>query len=104
MHIYNITFIVNDEIEKDWVEHIDRFVLPEIRKNVYQIDLLKIGFQEGLKNVKGKSFSVQIYCNDIDMVKWVKDIGSQMILQKLQRRFKKDWTAFASTLEFVKTY
>ena len=60
--------------------------------------------QEGLKNVKGESFSVQIYCNDIDMVKWVKDIGSQMILQKLQRRFKKDWTAFASTLEFVKTY
>ncbi len=104
MHIYNITFIVNKGIEKDWVEHIDRFILPEIRKYVYQIDLLKVGFQEGLKNVKGESFSVQIYCNDIETVKWVKDIGSQMILQKLHRRFKKDWTAFASTLEFVKTY
>ena len=34
MHIYNITFIVEEEIEKSWIEHVDMVLLPEISKNV----------------------------------------------------------------------
>ena len=36
MNIYNITFIVEKDIEKDWVEYIDMVILPEIGKNVHQ--------------------------------------------------------------------
>ena len=42
MNIYNVTFIVENEIEKDWVEYIDREILPELGKNVHQVDLLKL--------------------------------------------------------------
>ena len=34
MHIYNITFIVEKDIEKSWIEHIDMVLLPEISNNV----------------------------------------------------------------------
>ena len=46
MHIYNITFIVEKEIEKSWIEHIDMVLLPEISNNVHQVDLLKVTFEE----------------------------------------------------------
>tara|TARA_B100000575_G_C23045284_1_gene601686 strand:- start:139 stop:453 length:315 start_codon:yes stop_codon:yes gene_type:complete len=104
MNIYNITFIVEPEIEKDWVEFVDREVLPELGKNVHQVDLLKVKFEEGMDNVKGSTFSVQFYCKDKDMISWVRDIGHQMLLQKLNRKFSKNWLAFASTLEFIKSY
>ena len=51
MNIYNITFIVEKEIEKDWVEYIDMVILPEIGKNVHQVDLLKVTFVEGIDTV-----------------------------------------------------
>ena len=104
MNIYNITFIVEDEIERDWVEFVDREVLPELGKNVHQVDLLKVKFEEVMDNVKGTTFSVQFYCKDKDMINWVRDIGHQMLLQKLHRKFSKNWLAFASTLEFIKSY
>ena len=104
MNIYNITFIVEPEIEKDWVEFVDREVLPELGKNVHQVDLLKVKFEEGMDNVKGSTFSVQFYCKDKDMISWIRDIGHQMLLQKLNRKFSKNWLAFASTLEFIKSY
>ena len=42
MQIYNITFIVEPNIEKDWATHVDKELLPEIAKNVQQIDLLRV--------------------------------------------------------------
>ena len=104
MNIYNITFVVEDEIEKDWAEYLDREILPELRKNVHQIDLLKVTFEEGINNVKGTTFTVQFYCTDKEMINRVKDIGHQILLQKLQRKFSKHWVAFASKLEFIKSY
>ena len=64
MNIYNITFIVEAEIEKEWIEYVDREILPELGKNVHQVDLLKVTFEEGMDNVKGTTFSVQFYCKD----------------------------------------
>lgn len=104
MNIYNITFIVEPEIEKDWIEFVDREVLTELGKNVHQVDLLKVKFEEGMDNVKGTTFSVQFYCKDKDMINWVRNIGHQMLLQKMHRKFSKNWLAFASTLEFIKSY
>ena len=104
MNIYNITFIVEVEIEKEWIEYVDREILPELGKNVHQVDLLKVTFEEGMDNVKGSTFSVQFYCKDQEMIGWVKEIGHQMLLQKLHRKFSKNWLAFASTLEFIKSY
>ena len=48
MNIYNVTFIVENEIEKDWVAYIDSEILPELGKNVHQVDLLKVTFDEGV--------------------------------------------------------
>ena len=104
MNIYNITFIVEEEIEKDWIEYMDRVILPELGKNVHQVDLLKVTFEEGVDNVKGTTFSVQFYCKDKEMINWVKNIGHQMLLQKLYRKFNNNWLAFASKLEFIKSY
>ena len=104
MNIYNITFVVEDEIEKDWAEYLDREVLPDIGKNVHQIDLLKVTFEDGVNNVKGSTFSLQFYCKDNDMINWVKEIGHQILLQKLYRKFPKNWVAYASKLEFIKSY
>ena len=104
MNIYNVTFIVENEIEKDWVEYIDREVLPDLGKNVHQVDLLKVTFEDGVNNVKGTTFSLQFYCKDKDMIKWVKEIGHQILLQKLYRKFPKNWVAFASKLDFIKSY
>ena len=104
MNIYNVTFIVENEIEKDWVEYIDREVLPDLGKNVHQVDLLKVTFEDGVNNVKGTTFSLQFYCKDKDMINWVKEIGHQILLQKLYRKFPKNWVAFASKLDFIKSY
>ena len=104
MNIYNVTFIVENEIEKDWVAYIDSEILPELGKNVYQVDLLKVTFEEGVNNVQAKTFSLQFYCKDNDMINWVKEIGHQILLQKLYRKFPKNWVAFASKLEFIKSY
>ena len=38
------------------------------------------------------------------MINWVKEIGHQILLQKLHRKFTKHWVAFASKLEFIKSY
>ena len=104
MNIYNVTFIVENEIEKDWVAYIDSEILPELGKNVYQVDLLKVTFDEGVNNVQGTTFSLQFYCKDNEMINWVKEIGHQIMLQKLYRKFPKNWVAFASKLEFIKSY
>ena len=104
MNIYNVTFIVENEIEKDWVAYIDSEILPELGKNVYQVDLLKVTFEEGVNNVQGTTFSLQFYCKDNEMINWVKEIGHQILLQKLYRKFPKNWVAFASKLEFIKSY
>ena len=104
MNIYNVTFIVENEIEKDWVEYIDREILPDLGKNVHQVDLLKVTFEDGVNNVKGTTFSLQFYCKDNDMINWIKEIGYQILLQKLYRKFPKNWVAFASKLEFIKSY
>ena len=104
MNIYNVTFIVENEIEKDWVAYIDIEILPELGKNVHQVDLLKVTFEEGVNNVQGTTFSLQFYCKDNEMINWVKEIGHQILLQKLYRKFPKNWVAFASKLEFIKSY
>ena len=104
MHIYNITFIVEEEIEKSWIEHVDMVLLPEISKNVSQVDLLKVTFEENPTNMRGATFTVQFYCSDESMISWVKEIGHQMLLQKLHRKFPKNWVAFASRLDFIKSY
>ena len=104
MNIYNVTFIVENEIEKDWVAYIDSEILPELGKNVYQVDLLKVTFEEGVNNVQGTTFSLQFYCKDNEMINWVKEIGHQILLQKLYRKFPKNWVAFASKLDFIKSY
>ena len=54
MHIYNITFIVEKEIEKSWIEHIDMVLLPEISNNVHQVDLLKVTFERTLPIYKAQ--------------------------------------------------
>ena len=104
MHIYNITFIVEEEIEKKWIEHVDMVLLPEISKNVNQVDLLKVNFEESPNNMRGTTFTVQFYCSDENMISWVKEIGHQMLLQRLYRKFPKNWVAFASRLNFIKSY
>ena len=104
MNIYNVTFIVENEIEKDWVAYIDSEILPELGKNFHQVDLLKVTFEEGVNNVQGTTFSLQFYCKDNEMINWVKEIGHQILLQKLYRKFPKNWVAFASKLEFIKSY
>ena len=62
MQIYNITFIVEPNIEKDWATHVDKELLPEIAKNVQQIDLLRVEFVDGVEPIKGTTFSMQFYC------------------------------------------
>ena len=104
MNIYNVTFIVENEIEKDWVEYIDREILTDLGKNVHQVDLLKVTFEENPTNLQGSTFTVQFYCSDESMINWVKEIGHQMLLQKLYRKFPKNWVAFASRLDFIKSY
>ena len=52
MQIYNITFIVEPNIEKDWATHVDKELLPEIAKNVQQIDLLRVEFVDWVEPIK----------------------------------------------------
>ena len=104
MHIYNITFIVEEEIEKNLIEHVDMVLLPEISKNVNQVDLLKLTFEQNPTNMKGATFTVQFYCSDESMISWVKEIGHQMLLQRLHRKFPKNWVSFSSRLDFIKSY
>ena len=92
------------DIEKSWIEHIDMVLLPEISNNVHQVDLLKVTFDENPTNLQGSTFTIQFYCSDESMINWVKEIGHQMLLQKLYRKFPKNWVAFASRLDFIKSY
>ena len=104
MQIYNITFIVEPKIEKNWATHVDKEILPEIAKNVQQIDLLRVEFVDGVEPVNGTTFSMQFYCAEPEHLRWVNEIGHQLVLQKLYRVFPHDWVAFASHLEFLKSY
>ena len=96
--------MVEKEIEKNWIEHVDMVLLPEISKNVHQIDLLKVTFEESPSDNKGSTFTVQFYCSDESMISWIKEIGHQMLIQRLYRKFPKNWVAFASRLDFIKSY
>ena len=90
--------------------------IPELKKSSYvcskcgnhfKIDVnerVEVTFDEGTNNVKGTTFTVQFYCIDNEMIKWVKEIGHQILLQKLHRKFTQHWVAFASKLEFIKSY
>lgn len=104
MRIYNITFIVEPIIEKNWATHVDKELLPEIAKNVQQIDLLRVEFVDGVEPINGTTFSMQFYCAEPEHLRWVNEIGHQLVLQKLYRVFPHDWVAFASHLEFLKSY
>tara|TARA_B100000674_G_C37746638_1_gene871461 strand:- start:102 stop:419 length:318 start_codon:yes stop_codon:yes gene_type:complete len=104
MHIYNITFVVEKKVEKSWIEYVDMVLLPEISNNVHQVDLLKVTFEENPTNIQGSTFTVQFYCSDESMIDWVKEIGHQTMIQKLYRKFPKNWAAFASRLDFIKSY
>ena len=104
MKIYNITFIVEPKIEKNWATHVDKELLPEIAKNVQQIDLLRVEFVDGVEPINGTTFSMQFYCAEPEHLRWVNEIGHQLVLQKLYRVFPHDWVAFASHLEFLKSY
>ncbi len=104
MQIYNITFIVEPNIEQDWATHVDKELLPEIAKNVQQIDLLRVELEEGIEPIEGSTFSMQFYCAEHEHLAWVKQIGHQLVMQRLYRVFPKDWVAFASRLEFLKSY
>ena len=104
MKIYNITFIVESEIEQEWASYVDKELLPQISKNVHQIDLLKVEYIEGIQAVKGSTFSMQFYCVKSEHLEWIKNIGHQLVMQKLIRKFPKDWVAFATKLEFLKSY
>ncbi|MDG1822181.1 MAG: DUF4286 family protein [Flavobacteriaceae bacterium] len=104
MQIYNITFIVEPSIEQAWATHVDKELLPELAKNVQQIDLLRVELEEGIEPIDGSTFSMQFYCREAEQLTWVKEIGHPLVLQKLYRVFPKDWVAFASRLEFLKTY
>ena len=104
MQIYNITFIVEPNIEKDWATHVDKELLPEVAKNVQQIDFLRVEFVDGVAPIKGTTFSMQFYCAEPEHLRWVKEIGHQLVMQKLYRVFPQDLVAFASRLEFLKSY
>ena len=104
MQIYNVTFIVEPAIEKEWATYVDKELLPEVAKNVQQIDLLRVEFIEGIAPVEGTTFSMQFYCAEPEHLNWVKEIGHPLVMQKLYRLFPKDWVAFASKLEFLKSY
>ena len=104
MHLYNITFVVEKKVEKSWIEYVDMVLLPEISYNVHQVDLLKVTFEENPTNIQGSTFTVQFYCSDESMIDWVKEIGHQTMIQKLYRKFPKNWAAFASRLDFIKSY
>jgi hypothetical protein len=47
---------------------------------------------------------MQFYCAEPEHLNWVKEIGHPLVMQKLYRLFPKDWVAFASKLEFLKSY
>ena len=104
MRIYNITFIVEPSIEQRWATYVDKELLPELAKSVQQIDLLRVEFTDVMENISGTTFSMQFYCSESSHLVWVKEIGHQLLMQKLYRIFPKDWVAFASNLEFLKSY
>ena len=104
MKIYNITFIVEPTIEQEWATYVDKELLPELAKSVQQIDLLRVEFEDGIEPMTGATFSMQFYCAEPEHLTWVKEIGHQLAVQKLYRVFPKDWVAFASRLEFLKSY
>ncbi len=104
MQIYNVTFIVEPAIEKEWATYVDKELLPEVAKHVQQIDLLRVEFIEGFAPVEGTTFSMQFYCAEPEHLNWVKEIGHPLVMQKLYRLFPKNWVAFASKLEFLKSY
>ena len=47
---------------------------------------------------------MQFYCVKSEHLEWIKNIGHQLVMQKLIRKFPKDWVAFATKLEFLKSY
>ena len=85
----------NNPLLEDWKGNYD---------GTPNFDLLKVEYIEGIQAVKGSTFSMQFYCVKSEHLEWIKNIGHQLVMQKIIRKFPKDWVAFATKLEFLKSY
>ena len=64
-------------------------LLPEISNNVHQTIYSKLHLRKTLPIYKAQHLQFNFTAQTRVMINWVKEIGHQMLLQKLYRKFPK---------------
>ena len=100
MLIYNITFHLAESIENQWLNWVKETQIPFLLESglLFEPQLTRIlnDQQDG-----GKSYALQVKCNDIQsLTKWHK-IHSATFQQHCDIAFKQDILFFTTVLEIV---
>ena len=99
MYIYNITFNVDKEIEKEWLEYIKKIFIPAMLKSglLHTALTSKIMVDE----TQGNSYSIQFSANNKkDLDKFIQN-ELYPLLHKLHLKFSPKMVYFATELEVI---
>ncbi len=99
MYIYNITFNVDKEIEKEWLQYIKEVFIPQMLRS----GLLRSALTSKIMvdEIQGISYSIQFAAgNKKDLKKFISE-ELQPILHKLHTKFSPKMVYFATELDVV---
>ncbi len=101
MYIYNITFHVSKEIEKEWLEYIKKTFIPA---------MLKSGLLESSLTSKvvtddpnGTSYSIQFKTKDKETLAHFIQTELEPIVNKIIQKFSPEMVYFATELDVIDT-
>ena len=99
MYIYNITFNVEPEIEKEWLDYIKQQFIPKMLKS----GLLNKSITSKIKvdEAQGTSYSIQFMADNQEKLKTFIKEELYPILNELHLKFSPKMVYFATELDVI---
>lgn len=94
--IYNTSFIINDEIEQEWVDFIRDGYVAEVRHHKLSEDI--IFTKVSIDQPEGKTYSLQLVFGDEEQKNHFTDHWLPEIESRIIRRFPNQYVCFSSIL------
>lgn len=94
--IYNTTFIVNEEIETEWIEFMRRHYLPALQQQQLCDDILFT--KVSIDQPEGKTYSLQMIFNSEERLQHFTDHFLAALEEQINCRYANQYLCFSSTL------
>jgi len=101
MYIYNITFHVSKEIEKEWLDYIKKTFIPQMLKS----GLLESSLTSKVvtEDMEGTSYSIQFKTKNKEVLDRFIQNELEPILDKINQKFSPKMVYFATELDVINT-